>query len=197
MKYEEIMDRIEVTPEMRQRVLRNVEAAQTRKKRRTMRQLFTLAACLAVVVCCWFAWKPKQAQEQGMMGTAQIETVENIQALSEKTGVPMRELTGIPFDVEKVEYVSYWEEMAEIQYLGESDTLRYRKSQGTEDNSGDYNVYAREENLDISGNTVTLKGEGDQYTLAIWTDGSYAYSISLTTPLSREAFTALIEENFS
>ena len=199
MKYEEIMDRIEVTPEMRQRVLYNVEAARARKKRQTMRQLVTLAACLAVVVCCWFAWKPRQAQEpeQGIMGTAQIETVESVQALSKKTGIPLAELTDIPFAVDHTEYVSYWEELAEIQYFGETDSLRYRKSQGAEDNSGDYNEYAQMETVDISGNTVTLKGEKDLYSLAQWTDGSYAYSISVTAPISQEVFTALIEANFS
>lgn len=199
MKYEEIMDRIEVTPEMRQRVLSNAEAARTRKKRQTMCQLFTLAACLAIVVCCWFAWKPRQAQEpeQGMMGVAQIEAVESIQALSGKTGVPLKELTGLPFAVEHTEYVSYWDELAEIQYFGGTNTLCYRKSQGTEDNSGDYNEYAQVETADIAGNTVTLKGEKDGYSLAQWTDGSYAYSISVMTPLPQEVFTALIEANFS
>ncbi len=199
MKYEEIMDRIEVTPEMRRRVLSNVEAARARKKRQTMRQLFTLAACIAVVVCCWFAWKPRQAQEpeQGMMGIAQIEEVKSILALSEKTGVPLEDLTGIPFAVEQTEYVSYWSELAEIQYFGETNSLCYRKSQGTEDNSGDYNEYAQAETVDIAGNTVTLKGDKDLYSLAQWTDGSYAYSISVTEPISQEVFTALIKENFS
>lgn len=199
MKYEEIMDRIEVTPEMRQRVLRNVEAARARKKRQTVRQLVTLAACLAVVVCCWLAWKPRQVQEpeQGIMGTAQIETVENIRALSEKTGIPLAELTNLPFAVERTEYVSYWGELAEIQYFGETNSLRYRKSQGTEDNSGDYNEYTQVETVDIAGNTVTLKGDKDLYSLALWTDGSYAYSISVTEPISQEVFTALIQENFS
>ena len=70
------------------------------------------------------------------------------------------------------------------------------KSPGTEDNSGDYNVYAQEETLEISGNAVTLKGGNGAYSLAIWTDGSYAYSISVTDPLSRDAFRALLEENF-
>lgn len=32
MKYEQIMDKIEVTPEMRQRVLRNVEAEQAKRR---------------------------------------------------------------------------------------------------------------------------------------------------------------------
>lgn len=199
MKYEQIMDRIEVTPEMRQRVLRNVEAKQAKQKKRQLtRRLFTLAACLAIVVCCWYVWKPKQADppEQGMMVVAQIDTVDSLEALTEKTGIPMDELTGLPFPVERTEYVSYWDELAEIQYFGGNDSLRYRKSTGTEDNSGDYSVYAQEETLEISGNAVTLKGDNGAYSLAIWTDGNYAYSISVTNPLSRDAVRALIEKNF-
>ena len=199
MKYEEIMDRIELTPEMRQRVLRNVEAKQAKQKRRQLTQrLFTLAACLAIVVCCWYVRKPKQADnpEQGMMAVAQIDTLDSLQALTEKTGIPMNELTGVPFLVERTEYVSYWDNLAEVQYFGGTDSLCYRKSPGTEDNSGDYNVYAQEETLEISGNAVTLKGDNGAYSLAIWTDGSYAYSISVTTPLSGDAFRTLLEENF-
>lgn len=199
MKYEQIMDKIEVTPEMRQRVLRNVEAKQVKQKKRQLAQrLFALAACLAIVVCCWYVWKPKQADnpEQGMMAVAQIDAMDSLQALTEKTGIPLNELTAIPFAVERTEYVSYWDELAEIQYFGGNDSLRYRKSLGTEDNSGDYNVYAQEETLEISGNAVTLKGGNGAYSLAIWTDGSYACSISVTDPLSRDAFRTLIQENF-
>ena len=199
MKYEQIMDKIEVTPEMRQRVLRNVEAEQAKQKKRQLtRRLVTLAACLAIVVCCWYVWKPKQTDppEQGMMAVSQIDTADSLEALTEKSVTPMNELTGVPFTVERTEYVSYWDELAEIQYFGGSDCRCYRKSPGMEDNSGDYNVYAQEETLEISGNAVTLKGGNGTYSLAIWTDGSYAYSISVTDPLSRDAFGALLEENF-
>ena len=199
MKYEQIMDKIELTPEMRQRVLRNVEAKQAKQKKRQLtRRLFTLAACLAIVVCCWYVWKPEQTEplEQGMMAIPQIDSVESISALSEKTGIPLDELTGVPFTVERTEYVSYWDNLAEIQYFGGTDSLCYRKSPGTEDNSGDYNVYDQEETLEISGSAVTLKGNDGGYSLAVWTDGSYAYSISVTNPLSQDAFRALLEENF-
>lgn len=157
-----------------------------------------LAACLMIVVCCWYAWKPRepQDQEQGMLAASQIETVDSLEALSQKTGLPLAELTGLPFAVEHTEYVSYWENVAEIQYFGSTDSLRYRKSKGTEDNSGDYNVYAQNTETEVSGNTVTLKGENGAYTLAIWTDGQYAYSVSVTARLSQEAFLALIENNF-
>lgn len=158
MKYEQIMDKIEVTPEMRQRVLRNVEAEQAKQKKRQLtRRLVTLAACLAIVVCCWYVWKPKQTDppEQGMMAVAQIDTVDSLEALTEKTGIPMNELTGVPFTVERTEYVSYWDELAEIQYFGGSDSLCYRKSPGTEDNSGDCN------GVRAGGNTGNLRKRRD------------------------------------
>lgn len=198
MKYEEIMDKIQLTPEMRRRVLHNVEVKQAKQKKRQLTlRLFTLAACLAIVVCCWYVWKPKQAdsQKQGMMAVARIDTVDSLEALTEKTGIPLNELTGVPFTVERTEYVSYWGNLAKIQYFGDTDSLCYCKSPGTEDNSGDYTVYAQEETLEISGNAVTLKGSDGVYSLAIWTDGSYAYSISVTNPLSEDAFRTLIEEN--
>jgi len=198
LKYEEIMDRVAVTPEMRQRVLGNVKAARAQKRKRLVRQLTALAACMAIALCGWLALKPNPVQEPepDVMAIPQIEEMGSIEALSAKTGIPLKELTGIPFPVEQTQYASYWGDMAEIQYTGGSDELRYRKSQGTEDNSGDYNVYDREETAEVAGNSVTLKGGDEGFTLAIWTDGTYAYSISLTTPLSQEAFLAFLGENF-
>ena len=70
------------SPEMRQRVLRNVGAEQAKQKKRQLtRRLVTLAACLAIVVCCWYVWKPKQPDppEQGMMAVAQIDTVDSLE----------------------------------------------------------------------------------------------------------------------
>lgn len=198
MKYEEIMDRVEVTPEMRQRVLSNLEQAR-KPKRPALRQLMSLAACLAIVLCCWYAWKPRQqtqVENPGAQGAAQIENVASLEALSQKTGVPMKELTGLPFDVEATQYVSYWEELAEIQYFGQTDSLCYRKSHGTEDNSGEYNVYSQVKTLDVSGCAVTLKGGAEGYSLAAWTDGTYAYSISASKPLTEETFRGLLEANF-
>lgn len=197
MKYKEIMGKIEVTPEMHQRILHNIETMQEQKKKGLTRHLFTLAACVAIIVCCWFAWKPKPSQEQGVMVTNQIETVERLDRLIEKTGIPMEELTGLPFAVTRTEYTSYWGELAEILYSGETEALRYRKSLGTEDNSGDYNQYAQETTLPLFGCVMTLKGSADGYTLAVWTDGSYAYSISVSMPLSLEAFQTLLEHNFA
>lgn len=196
MKYEEIMNRVTVTPEMRQRVLRNVKAARIQKRKRVVGQLMALAACLAIVLRGWLVWQPRDVQEPDVMAIPQIEEAASIDELSAKTHIPLEELTGIPFPVERTEYVSYWENLAEIQYFGGSESLCYRKSQGTEDNSGDCNVYDREKTAKVGENPVTLKGTDEGFTLAVWTDGGYAYSISLTTPLSQDGFQAFLEENF-
>ena len=47
----------------------------------------------------------------------------------------------LPFTPEQTEYISYWHELARIDYTGEGKTACYRKAAGTEDCSGDYNVY--------------------------------------------------------
>ena len=46
--------------------------------------------------------------------------------------------------------------------------------------------------LEANGTTVTLKGDAEQYTLAIWTDGSYSYSLSLSDGLSLSDWQTLI-----
>lgn len=34
--------------------------------------------------------------------------------------------------------------------------------------------------ISVNGINTTLKGNGETYTLAIWTDGEFAYSLSLS-----------------
>lgn len=74
--------------------------------------------------------------------------------------------------------------------------VMFRKGTGDEDISGDYNTYGKEEALSVSGCTITLKGNDDGCSLATWTDGTYAYSISVASPISGEAFRSLLERNF-
>ena len=84
--------------------------------------------------------------------------------------------------------------MAEIVYSGEGQTATFRKSVGSEDNSGDYNAYANIKNIQIGSLTVTLKGNGDEYTLAIWSADGYAYSIGLSNGISELEWYDFISE---
>lgn len=163
---------------------------------RTVTKLLSMAACLAVIIAVASALRssaqvstsddlqPNEGDAPGFVqGGADIVELDSAAALSAAVGFEVNDID-LPFIPEQAEYISYWHELAEIDYSGEGKTARYRKSAGTEDCSGDYNVYTDVTELEESGMTVTLKGDAGQYTLAIWTDGSYSYSLSLSDGLS-------------
>ena len=209
-RYDEIMDRIKVTNDMRSRILENIEAediaAERRRKQtgRMVTKLLSMAACLAVIVAAAAALRspehvstsddlqPNEGDAPGFaQGGADIIEVDSADALSAAVGFEVKDID-LPFTPEQTEYISYWHELAEINYTGEGKTARYRKAAGTKDCSGDYNVYTDVTELEANGTAVTLKGDAGQYTLAIWKDGSYSYSLSLSDGMSLSDWQALI-----
>lgn len=77
---------------------------------------------------------------------------------------------------------------------GEEESARIRKGVGTDDISGDYNIYEQEYTAAVGDLKVTMKGSDGQVSLAIWTNGGYTYSVSVKNPISVEAISALIAE---
>lgn len=210
-RYDEIMDHIKVTGDMRSRILENIEAEDIAAKRRrkqtgrAVTKLLSMAACLAVIIAAAAAFRspaqvstsddlqPNEGDTPGFVqGGADIVELDSAAALSATIGFEVNDID-LPFTPEQTEYISYWHELAEIDYTGEGKTACYRKAAGTEDCSGDYNVYTDVTELEESGITVTLKGDDGQYTLAIWTDGSYSYSLSLSDGLSLSDWQTLID----
>lgn len=209
-RYDEIMDHIRVTDDIRSRILENIEAgdiAAERRRKQTGRmaaKLLSMAACLAVIIIAASALRspvqvstsddlqPNEGDEPGFVqGGADIVELDSAAALFAAVGFEVDDID-LPFTPEQTEYISYWHELAEIDYTGEGKTACCRKAAGTEDCSGDYNVYTNVTELEANGTTVTLKGDAGQYTLAIWTDGSYSYSLSLTDGLSLSDWQTLI-----
>ena len=189
MKYDELMDKIEVTDAMRARILRNVSAAAPKKT--PVRRYTLLAACLAVVllgaVCVPKLMDPAPQGEQVAIANGMIE-VADAAALADAVGFPAAEAAKLPFDVEETTYTSYWGELAEICYAGDGQIADLRTSAGTEDNSGDYTDYPAVTEL-----TAELRGEAaERYTLAVWTDGQYAYSLRLSDGQSTEVWQRLL-----
>lgn len=84
--------------------------------------------------------------------------------------------------------MSYWGELAELHYSGEEQTAVYRQSIGTEDNSGDYDAYKDVTEITVNEMNITLKGNDGIYTLAVWTDGEYSYSLSLSSGVSENSW---------
>ena len=209
-RYDEIMYHIRVTDDMRSRILENIEAgdiaAERRRKQtgRTVTKLLSMAACLAVIIIAVAALRspaqvspnddlqPNEGDDPGFVqGGADIVEPDSAAALSAAVGFEVNDID-LPFTPEQTEYISYWHELAEIDYTGEGKTACYRKAAGTEDCSGDYNVYTDVTEFEAGSITVMLKGDAGQYTLAIWTDGSYSYSLSLSDGLSLSDWQALM-----
>lgn len=126
MKYDELMDKIEVTDAMRARILRNVSAAAPKKT--PVRRYALLVACLAVVllgaVCVPKLMDPAPQGEQVAIANGMIE-VADAAALADAVGFPAAEAA-------------------------------------------------------------------ERYTLAVWTDGQYTYSLRLSDGQSTEVWQRLL-----
>lgn len=133
------------------------------------------------------AENPEETESEVYVGDSlySIETVENVTELSEKVGFEVKDIENIPFEYESAEYISFFGEIAEITYTGESNTLTYRKGKGSEDVSGDYNTYKFTANIEEYN--ATLSGnEKDLYNLIILHDDEYSYSLSFENGVSED-----------
>lgn len=203
--YRELMEQVNLTPEARERILTNVQQADLSpqpekvvpfpRRRQTWRRWASLAACLVVVVAAVLA-VPQLREQPDTAPPVQVlppfRQVDSLDALSEAVGFPVTEVSKLPFDPVSTTYTAYDEGTAEITYTGPNDqTATYRQSLGTADNSGDYTLY--KDTQVIPENNATLKGQDQSYTLALWTDGTYTYSLRLSSALSADAWQALLD----
>ena len=198
-KYDEVMEKLEVTPEMRARILQNVETqmAEPRKKPNRLRRFAALAACLAVLLVGAMALpkfisSPVPEESETMIANGMVEVTAR-EDLSEAVGVPVKSAQSLPLFPQSIYYTSDWGEMAQIDYANGGSTACFRQSLGEEDNSGDWNEYPAKESFTVNGCAVTLKGERDSYTLGIWSDGTYSYSLSLSAGQPASVWAGLIE----
>lgn len=204
-RYDEVMDKIEVTSEMRGRILGNIQKLEleTAPKNNVipfpnLKKYLSVATCFVVLLVGAFV-------AGNMTGIFQpnnpvvltpgegIVEVGTLEELSAHVGFEVEELTGLPFEATEMTYTAYWQELAEISYTGEGQTATFRKSVGVEDNSGDFSDYSSVRDVDIGSLTVTLKGDGDAYTLAIWSIDGYAYSIHLSNGISESEWHNLMD----
>ncbi len=188
-KYNEAMEHIEVTPEMRSRILNKIENIDFAEKKRTkivrfpnIKRFATLAACLAVMLVGALTLPNLLdiSNEPPVIENNDIVEVSSVEELSKTVGFEVSEPGNLPFEPESVVYTAYWAEMAEIIYTNDEQTAAFRKGIGSDDVSGDYNSYELTSEISVNDINAMLKGNGETYTLAIWTDGEFAYSLSLS-----------------
>lgn len=198
-KYDEVMEKLEVTPEMRARILQNVETqmAEPCKKPNRLRRFAALAACLAVLLVGAMALpkfisSPVPEESETMIANGMVEVISK-EELSEAVGFPVKSAQSLPFFPQSIYYTSYWGEIAQIDYANGGSMACFRQSLGEEDNSGDWSEYPAQKSLTVNGCAVTLKGEADSYTLAIWQDGTYSYSLSLSAGQPASVWESIVE----
>lgn len=202
-KYQEAMDHVNVSEEIRSRVLQNLsrELSAPKKNRRIIQlpvwqQLTAVVAVFVVLLAGTITYhssmhttKPQQEQNLGMQGATEYSSADELETAA---GFSIDPIGTIPFDVTKTEYVLYADLLAEIIYTGDDNRLTYRKSKGTEDNSGIFATYENEISIKIKGIEIQLKGSGEDFDLALWTEGGFSYSLSLDSPLTMSEWMELL-----
>lgn len=205
------MDRLEVTEEMKERILGNLQemlsknpAAFSKKNVRLRfypyRKYIAAAACIVVLLAGAFAVPrlgERYAPENPPVLEAPfwIEELESAKELSDAVGFPVADIPTLPFEVSGRVYQSYGGTVAEITYIGDGgQMLTYRKEAGDSDISGDYNVYDTEKEVAAGGRKAVLKGNREKYNLAVWTHDGFSYSLFCENGLSENELVTVIAE---
>ena len=202
-RYEEIMDQVQMTDEMRARVLKKVRQAdltapeERRRAPAAWRRWAAMAACLVVVVAGGLALHhqlPQSGTEDPpvLVGPG-LEEVDSRAALERAVGFSVEEAETLPFAPQEVLYTAFDSGLAQVEYRGENGmTALLRKSQGMEDNSGDFNQYPDVETLTMADADVTFKGADGQFTLALWQKDGFSHSLSLSQGQNIESWAEIL-----
>ncbi len=194
------MDRIEVTDDMHARVLHHAlrqyadrsKAAGRRKPGIFLQYAAATILLLMVGVAVLDSFiLPTNETLSSDEGIVEFESAEK---LSEYVGFRIESIGSLAAAADSIYYASYDAALAEIEYLLGEQTYTYRISQGSEDNSGDYNTYTLEERQSIGQITATLKGDGDRIALTLWETDGFMHSLSVLEPIPRDEMIALVAE---
>ncbi len=216
--YHEIMEHIELTPEMRARILEHVQQAdlspdQAVKEQKKVtkfasrRRYVGMAAGLVVLIAACTVMphvltknsdqNQDQTPEEDTQVTWDYQEYDSAQALSAQMGYEVSDIEGLPFEPQTTVYTSIGTDLAQIDYQTGDTSACYRKSLGTGDNSGDYNQYGKIDTVSAGDMQIELRGADDGYVLAVWTDGTYAYSLSLSQAQPEDVWQQLLETNIT
>lgn len=208
-QYDEIMSKIIVTEEMKMRILKNIRESDviTKSKNKVIgyhvvKKYLSVAACFVlllagVIAIPRFFTHHNDAPPELMIPGSGIVTVSSSEELADSVGFKVEEIEKLPFGVEETIYTSYGGDLGEIVYIGENQSVVFRKSVGGEDNSGDYTEYDKMIHDRIAGNEIELRGNGELFYLAVWNRNGFSYSVGIKNGISETAFTDIIDSIIS
>ena len=197
-KYNEVMAHISVSEEAKDRILKEIRSAEPEQAEvvrfPNAKRYIALAACFAVVLIGVLAVTVTNRQPQpGDLQTAgSAVEYKNAKALSKASGIRIEDLKNLPFEPTQTACLDYQANLVEIVYSDAKQSLYYRVSKGSGDNSGDYNEYESVETKEIGGVTVTLKGSGDLIYCALYEKDGLSYSVVSTEGLTLRQLEAMI-----
>ena len=209
-KYNEAMEHVQLTAEARERILKNIESAEinsgknetvksnsgntgTEKSKfisfRNWRRYGALAACLILAGILAVLWPSlRKPAEEGPTDVASYwaEEYDSLEELSEGIGVPVEDLSVLPVDNAEMYYLNIVGKIAHVMLKNDHQMIVFRKSRGSEDNSGDYNSYTNIREKNLGDTAVTLKSSDDNVSLALWEKDGYSYSMGFDPGLPEE-----------
>ena len=211
-KYNKYMDKIEVTDEMRERILKNLGNVDLQPKKQSVfiryRAWFAAAACLAVVAVGAVTVarlsgqnivSPSQGEASGtyegdgLMGWLDMTECGSVEELSAAVGFEVSVPEELPFSFNSTEYLARGDSMAEITWsCGGERAACFRQQKASGDISGDFTSYQDEITLQIGGIDITAKGDGGIIHLAYWNVGEMAYSLNVEDGISEQQLTDFV-----
>lgn len=195
-RYDCVMEHIQVTPEIHDRIMNNLDKNfYTNKQRhvRNYRKIISIAACLVLLLVGTLVIR--NIVDIAQPPVTQFIPVEysSVQELSKGVGFNVREVHTYPFVAEQIQYIAYSNKLAKIVYKGGDNTLVFRMSAGSDDNSGDYNEYSDVRTCALGDYTVTLKGTANQFSLALWEADGYSYSVNISHAVSEKEMLEVLQ----
>lgn len=188
-EYREIMNHISLSDEEKINILTNAEI----KAHRSKSYLKPALACICVLLLAVLGYKMSMPKEiidsnQNTLTPNPMLRFDDIETASEAVGftvsLPALDTIDAIFVING--------EIIQIKGQYEGQIITFRMGQGSDDISGDYNVYENETKLIIQGHEISAKGNGDLISLVLWQTEEFTYSIH-SEGLSEERITVLIE----
>lgn len=205
IKYNRVMECVTMTEEMRMRVMNRLQNADLSARSSFRKTLFlnhtrylAVAACLvlAVVGVMLFmrhhAAVPEPLPQDGVITPWGSVVYHDAEALSDAVGFDVADLTQLPFEPTETSYQKYDGGMAEINYQNGEQRISFRKSKGTEDNSGDYNEY---ENVfqKVRGDVnITFEGSGEEIAKVTFMCDGYFISLTASPGLTQQQWNDIL-----
>ena len=199
-RYNQIMADVEVSAELREKVLGNLKTNDAYKKYTpwyNSKKWIAMAACAAVIILgtSIFILRPQEPISDNSNVTLVLPPIidhyENIDQLASNVEFTVSELTVLPENNMEIDYLTIGE-LAEVRYLGIEQELTLRMGSGQKDVSGVYGTYDSVLEITVRGDTVQLLALEEEILLAKWRHGDVSYSLQALKCMSKAQWQKII-----